>query len=170
MGVTVPPSLSFPDCKNPEQNCLAFEERNNHGVPFLRHQSSTLEESSDKMKVAREEIWVGLKSRTGFSYTAFKKMENTKQIYKQGEITCAITTKKYNGDLKKKEKQPQAHCNSLYLQNWCLGCVRQWTLDLCLAKVEDYGNRSIQSLKRLWDQAFKENREQFYLGEGRKVF
>lgn len=32
-------------------------------------------------------------------------MENTKQIYKQGEITCAITTKKIQRRLKKKSNR-----------------------------------------------------------------
>ena len=34
----------------------SLPENNIRDVPFLRHQSSTLEESSDKMKLVKEEI------------------------------------------------------------------------------------------------------------------
>ena len=52
---------------------------NQLGVPFFKHHSSTLLESSDKIKLVREEIWAGFKSKTGSSNTAFKRGKKKKK-------------------------------------------------------------------------------------------
>ena len=48
-------------------------------VPFFKHHSSTLLESSDKIKLVREEIWAGFKSKTRSSNTAFNIDKNKKK-------------------------------------------------------------------------------------------
>ena len=61
-------------------------------VPFFKHHSSTLLESSDKIKLVREEIWAGFKSKTGSSNTAFKreKKKKKKKYFTQVQMVLRV--------------------------------------------------------------------------------
>ena len=79
------------------QNCddqLDLENNSSGHVLFLLHQASTLQVSSDKIKLVRAEIWVVFKSKRGFSYTALKKKktkQKQKSCFNKGRNIEAIT-------------------------------------------------------------------------------